>query len=193
MAYYGLSYSAGSLPGNIFVNNVINGFVELVAYILCAALLDKLGRRLLMAGPLVFGGGACLAAMVLQNFIGGDTAIEISRWLMFGGKFGVSAAFATVWIFAAELYPTSIRTIALGMGSMSGRIGGIISPQINAFYTTVPWLPPLIFGGVCILGGVLTMMLPETTGRPMLNTIEEANKFYKKEKEKILFKLQINK
>ena len=37
----------------------------------------------------------------------------------------------------------SLRTIALGMGSMSGRIGGILSPQINQLYNSVPWLPPL--------------------------------------------------
>ena len=57
MAYYGLVYGAASLPGSIFENNVINGAVELVAYLLCSALLDKLGRRLLLAGPLFFGGG----------------------------------------------------------------------------------------------------------------------------------------
>ena len=38
----------GSLPGDIFTNNVINGAVELVAYILCGAFLDRLGRRLLL-------------------------------------------------------------------------------------------------------------------------------------------------
>ena len=106
--------------------------------------------------------------MVLRNFVGGSTAIEIARWLMFAGKFGVSAAFAVIWIFAAELFPTrytklppsenyheptdrdffltktfSLRTIALGMGSMSGRVGGILSPQINQLYNSVPWLPPL--------------------------------------------------
>ena len=55
MAYYGLVYGAGSLPGSIFSNNVINGAVELVAYILCAAFLDKLGRRaLLVLGLLSF-------------------------------------------------------------------------------------------------------------------------------------------
>ena len=48
MAYYGLVYGAGSLPGSIFSNNVINGAVELIAYILCAVFLDRLGRRVLL-------------------------------------------------------------------------------------------------------------------------------------------------
>ena len=44
----------GSLPGDIFTNNVINGAVELVAYILCGALLDRLGRRLLLGKKVFF-------------------------------------------------------------------------------------------------------------------------------------------
>ena len=108
MAYYGLVYGAGSLPGNIFENNVINGAVELAAYMLCTVLLDKLGRRLLLAGPLTFGGVACILGMVLRTLVATPTAVAIARWLMFAGKFGVSAAFATIWIFAAELFPTRL-------------------------------------------------------------------------------------
>ena len=40
-----LSYNAAALPGNLYVNNAINGLVELLAYLLCVALLDRLGRK----------------------------------------------------------------------------------------------------------------------------------------------------
>ena len=63
---------------------------------------------------------------------------------------------------------------------MSGRIGGILSPQINQLYLSVPWLPPLIYGCVCIVGGALSLILPETAGRPLLNTISEAEEFYRR-------------
>ena len=33
MVYYGLIFSAGDLPGDIYMNNVINGLVEVAAYI----------------------------------------------------------------------------------------------------------------------------------------------------------------
>ena len=32
---------------------------------------------------------------------------------MLAGKFGVSATFAVIWIYAAELFPTVVRTNAL--------------------------------------------------------------------------------
>ena len=113
--------------------------------------------------------------MLLKQFAGSPEAF---RWLMFAGKFGISGSFAVVWIYASELFPTDIRTNGLAMGSMAGRIGGIISPQINNFYETIPWLPPLIFGALCVMGGVAIFLLPETLGKPLLNTIEEANAYY---------------
>ena len=52
---------------------------------------------------------ACILGMVLRNFVGGTAGTQASRWLMFAGKFWVSAAFATVFIFTAELYPTRLE------------------------------------------------------------------------------------
>ena len=57
MAYYGLSYGAGDLPGDIYVNNVINGAVEVAAYVATFFLLNILGRRLLLGGPMLLSGG----------------------------------------------------------------------------------------------------------------------------------------
>ena len=45
MVYYGLSYNAAQLPGSLYVNNVVNGFLEILAYV-------SLGS--LIAFPLVF-------------------------------------------------------------------------------------------------------------------------------------------
>jgi hypothetical protein len=65
MAYYGLSYGAGDLPGDIFVNNVINGAVEVAAYVASFFLLNVLGRRMLTAGPLLFSGVCMIGGMLL--------------------------------------------------------------------------------------------------------------------------------
>ena len=46
------------------------------------------------------------------------------------GKFGVSAAFSIVYIFAAELFPTVVRSSGIGASSFCARIGGIVAPQM---------------------------------------------------------------
>ena len=40
-------------------------------------------------------------------------------------------------------------------------------------------MPASIFGSAVIIGGLLSIILPETTGYSMPETIEEANKFPK--------------
>ena len=46
------------------------------------------------------------------------------------GKFGATASFAVVYLYTAELYPTQIRSTAIGMCSMMARIGGFAAPQV---------------------------------------------------------------
>ena len=47
------------------------------------------------------------------------------------GKFGVTAAFATVYVYAAELFPTVLRQTGLGSSSMCARIGSFLAPPIG--------------------------------------------------------------
>lgn len=187
MVYYGLSFAAGSLPGSIYINNVISGVVELVAYILTYFTLDKLGRKKLTAGPLILAGVSMILGMILTEFVKDRVCEDVEnciidtifKWLMHGAKFGVSATFSVIWIYAAELFPTVVRTNALSMGSMAGRIGGIITPFLTGL-KTLPWLYPLVFGICCLIASGLIMLLPETAGKSMMTTIEEAEAYYKR-------------
>lgn len=46
------------------------------------------------------------------------------------GKVGISAAFAIIYVWSAELYPTVVRNSSMGLCSTSARIGGMVSPYI---------------------------------------------------------------
>ena len=48
----------------------------------------------------------------------------------FSGKFGAAAGFSVVYLYTAELYPTKIRSTAIGLCSTFARIGGIAAPQV---------------------------------------------------------------
>lgn len=95
---------------------------------------------------------------------------------------GVSASFGAIYPFTCELFPTVIRATGLSAASIGGRIGGIIAPFVIITQSTAPWLPNAIFGSAIIIGGLFCFLLPETTGRVMPQTLEEANTFYAKDK-----------
>jgi hypothetical protein len=96
-----------------------------------------------------------------------------------GGKFGASAAFAIVYVYTAELYPTSIRQTAVGACSSLGRIGSIIAPLLATFDNE---LANSIMGGSALVGGLLALFLPETLGLPLPKNTKDIKALFRNPK-----------
>ena len=47
------------------------------------------------------------------------------------GKFGATSSFAIVFVYTAEMFPTEIRSSAVGSSSTCARIGGVLAPQVK--------------------------------------------------------------
>ena len=73
------------------------------------------------------------------------------------------------------MFPTEIRTTAIGSGSTSSRIGGILAPQVAYLANIWVSLPLLVMGGSTLFGGLLALcLLPETFGTSMPFTMKDA-------------------
>lgn len=46
------------------------------------------------------------------------------------GKFGAAAAFAVVYVYASEIFPTEYRGVGVGACSMFARVGGMLAPLV---------------------------------------------------------------
>ena len=46
------------------------------------------------------------------------------------GKLGIAGAFATLYIFSSEIFPTVVRNSGIGASSLCARVGGILAPYI---------------------------------------------------------------
>jgi len=93
------------------------------------------------------------------------------------GKLFAAANFALVYIITAELFPTYIRTTAIGLCSLFARLGGIIAPQLALLLPslTAPYVPLLTFGLVSLLGSALAFALPETAGHQLPDSFAEVD------------------
>ena len=179
LVYYGLSLNVGSLSGDIYLNFFLNALVELAAYIACLTFLDKAGRRPLQAGSMILAGAACIATM-FPVIAEADENITLVLSLI--GKFGASAAFAIIFVYSAELFPTVMRNSGIGLSSFSARIGGVCAPYIADVGDVASGdlgiaLPLIIFGGCSLLAGFLALLLPETLNRKLPDTVEDAENF----------------
>ena len=93
------------------------------------------------------------------------------------GKFGASASFFVVYLYTAELFPTSIRNQAVGTCSLVARFGGISALLLDLLKTY--WLPAPVFimGLVATVAGCLAVFFPETLGNKLPESMEEALRF----------------
>ncbi|XP_071478126.1 organic cation transporter protein-like [Diadema antillarum] len=170
LVYYGLSLSTSDLGVNDYIAFFISGAVEVPAYISSIFAIDYFGRKWSMFGYMMGGGIACLCTIFTPLGPWRTTVAMI-------GKFGISASFAIIYVYSAELFPTPVRSVGVGLCSMSARIAGILAPIILLLNETWEPLPVLIFGVASIAAGLLILLLPETLGEKLPETIEEGELF----------------
>ncbi|XP_017009318.2 organic cation transporter-like protein [Drosophila takahashii] len=175
--YYGLSWNTNNLGGNVLLNFLISGMVEIPAYIFLLLTLNRWGRRSILCGCLVMAGLSLLATVIIPERM--HTLVVVCAMM---GKLAITASYGTVYIFSAEQFPTVVRNVALGAASMVARISGMMAPFLNFLATIWKPLPLLICGSLALAAGLLSLLLPETHNKPMLETIADGERFGKKTK-----------
>lgn len=141
VAYYGLSWNAGSLGGNYFINFIISGAVEIPAYIFLLLTMGKWGRRTLLVGSMTLAG----TVLILTAFVP-----KTHNWLLITltmlGKLATTGSFTVVYMFSAEQFPTIIRNTGMGVAATVGKLGGAFAPFCILLSNYWKPFPMVIFG-----------------------------------------------
>lgn len=131
--YFGLSLNVGTFGMDIYVTQFIFGAVELPARLGSLPLIQRFGRRICEASLLMVGGVACLVILVIPK---GKTLLQkpnesscccniapdtfslclhpsdlpaVVTVIAGLGKFASTGCFSVVYVYTAELYPTTLR------------------------------------------------------------------------------------
>ena len=86
-------------------------------------------------------------------------------------RFSCTGVFTSYYIYYMESYPTPIRALGFGLNQTLGNLAGSISPIIIEFFNEI--ILYISFAAFVIINIILTFFVPETVGKPMLETIEE--------------------
>ncbi|XP_071788754.1 organic cation transporter protein-like [Asterias amurensis] len=170
--YYGLSLSTSSLGIDPYIAAFVSGTVDFPAFFSSWYFMQRFGRRISVCCYLGIAGLACLITSCISPGVGRAVVAMI-------GKFGIAGSFNAIYTLSVELYPTPIRTIGVGLSSMSARISGTLAPVILLLGKFWEPLPLVIFGTSAVVAGALTLLLPETLNQPLPETIEEGEIFGK--------------
>ena len=127
MCYFGLTFSSTSLGGDPHTNFLLGVGIAIPGFLFCAFVMDCWGRRPILSFCQAIAGVSCIISGVLFDFIGEqEYLIPVQIFFSLIGKFMASANFAIVYLYTAELYPTTIRTTAVGSCSCVARLGGTL-------------------------------------------------------------------
>ena len=67
ISYYGLSFGVDELGGNVFLNTMISGAIEVPAQLVTIVVFHYAGRIIPFSGSMILGAVGLLTSMVLQN------------------------------------------------------------------------------------------------------------------------------
>ncbi|KAJ8275138.1 hypothetical protein COCON_G00097630 [Conger conger] len=169
VVYQGLIMRLGILGGNVYIDFLISGLVEFPAAFLILFTIERVGRRIPFASANIVSGLACLiTAFIPESMFWFKTAVACV------GRLGITMAFEMVVFVNTELYPTFVRNLGVSVCSTLCDIGGIVAPFL-LYRLAVIWLelPLIIFGVIALIAGGLVLLLPETKGVPLPETIDD--------------------
>ena len=125
-------------------------------------------------------------ALLLTGILQLCTKMEDHELIMIAlyilGKFGTSVARSSVRTLTGESYPTAVRTMGVGVASITACLGGFLGTEVILARNYWPPLPYFAFGIISILGPMAGFLMEETTGKPLADevvSVERASIKYK--------------
>ncbi|XP_061553999.1 LOW QUALITY PROTEIN: synaptic vesicle 2-related protein-like [Phycodurus eques] len=137
-------------------------FAEFPGLVVVLGTVDCLGRKKSMALPLfiftlsILPLYACIGRMTLTVFI-------------FIGRAFISGGFQVVYVYTPEVFPTEIRSLAVGTCSAVSKVGALITPFVAQVLLRHSVSLTLTLYCLCsLLAGLMCLLLPvETSGRAL--------------------------
>ena len=177
--YYQLMINIGNMAGNTFLNLFLLGIVEGPGSLLGVVIADKLGRRWSHAMILLLNG---ICFFILIWVVHDQSLTPLVTVLCMIIKFNISATFTVAYVQAMEIFPTCVRQSGIGIATFVSQMISIGGPYVIYLGMTDLRLPYTVMFLVCIAGFFGAIVLPETAGKSLPETMADAEKFGKKDK-----------
>lgn len=179
--YYGPSIfeNAGLSGGDSLFYQVLVGLVNMLTTVLALLIIDRIGRKNLV----YYGVSGMIVSLVLIGvyFISGaawgiPNIFLLVFFLLYIFCCAVSIC-AVVWVLLSEMYPTSVRGLAMSIAGFALWIGtyliGQLTPWMLARFTPAGTF--FLFAGMCLpYLWIVWKLIPETTGK----SLEEIERYW---------------
>ncbi|KOC64247.1 Organic cation transporter protein [Habropoda laboriosa] len=169
LTYYALALNVNNFSANRYIYVLVMGLTEIPAYLIPTPILMVMGRRP-GSSALYIIAAFCLLCILVIPTTESDAIMVVSLI----GRFSASAAYGIAILYSSELFPTVCRNSAVGTNSAMSHVGSVAAPYVADLLGAVVWWgPTTLCGCLALIAGLLCLVLPETRGRPLANTVNE--------------------
>ncbi|XP_015250186.1 PREDICTED: solute carrier family 22 member 8-like [Cyprinodon variegatus] len=171
LTYYGICLNIGSFGVGVYAAQFFSGLSEAPCLLVP---LVRMGRRLICMLALFLSGSACLVSLLLSRYHG-TPALVMSLALL--GKLCILAATFISVLYCIELFPTVVRQRCLSLVNLSYRLGCLVTTFVPPSPTgAISLAAMVVYSSGPIVGCGLCLLLPETSGVPLPDSLEDCNR-----------------
>ncbi|XP_069361594.1 carcinine transporter-like [Maniola hyperantus] len=159
--------SIGSLAFDFFLSFTILSATEFPSLLTVSFTLDLIGRKWISITMM----SLCCIFSILTSIVPSGLPSVLCAVV---ARYGVNICYMVAMQWAAEMLPTPVRGSGTSVVQICGYVATVISPYIVYLKVYIPGLPLIIVGIIAAIGAVAAMFLPETAGKSMPQTFEDA-------------------
>ncbi|XP_046420410.1 synaptic vesicle glycoprotein 2C-like isoform X2 [Neodiprion fabricii] len=142
------------LDSTVYMNSMIIALTGVIGYTIAGSLINAVGKQKLMIVCFV-GAGACCGALYWAQ----ETSVILSLTSIFVALASIGGA--TVMNVIVDNFPTFLRTMAVSITMMCGRVGAVVGNMLFPILLNAGCLGPFIMiGTACLACAVWTIILP---------------------------------
>nr|XP_054590945.1 solute carrier family 22 member 6 isoform X1 [Nothobranchius furzeri] len=170
LTYYGICLNIGSFGVSVYAAQFFSGLSEVPGLLVPLA---RLGRRLLTMLALFLSGSACCLSLLLSRY-NGEPVLVMSLALL--GKLCILAASFILLLYSIELFPTVVRQRCISLVNLSYRRGCLATTFVPSGPNgAISLVAMVVYSSGPIVGCSLCLLLPETSGVPLPDSLEDCD------------------
>ncbi|XP_067665041.1 solute carrier family 22 member 6-like [Haliotis asinina] len=184
LTYHGLSLNITQFHSDKYIAFGLSAVIEVLGAIAFWLTVDRFGRKKTCLACHLIAAVSLIASVIFHHFTVAVSTLSVAvSTLSLIGKFGATTSFNVLYLYTPEIFPTTIRNVGFGLGSLAGRVGGLFAPFSRMLYRKYPWAPGTVFGSCCIVVAFLVQFLPETNKHELPQTVPEMKQWLNQQRE----------
>ncbi|KAF7285169.1 hypothetical protein GWI33_011708 [Rhynchophorus ferrugineus] len=140
----------------VYINSIIVGCTAICGYVVAGSVIRLIGKKKMVVGVQCMTAAACVGMYFSKQPV---TALISASLFMAAGSLSNNVMISIV----VDLFPTTLRTLAIALGMMIGRCGAMMGNFIFPYLLESGCEPPFfVVSGFMLAAAALSLTLPNT-------------------------------